>query len=195
MNTPMTSYSTLSDDALAAMSRQGDDGAFHELVLRYFGRISFIARKYSAHGYEHTDFVQEGLLGLLYAVRTYRADASGSFGGYALLVAERRFISIIRRQTARRSVPESALVAIDAMDDAVADVSQTPEEALLMRDRLQQVYRRLEQCLSKREFSVLTLYADGLSYSEIASRLGISVKSVDNALQRARKKISSFDMS
>ena len=175
MSDAKNSYSTLSDDVLALRTKDGDERAFNELVMRYLGRISFIARKYSARGYDHKDFVQEGLVGLFHAARSYRTDSEGSFAGYAMLVAERRFISIIRRQSALRSVPDTAIVDIDSLTS--------------------HVYARLRETLSKREFEVLGLYVDGLSYSSIAERLGITTKAVDNALQRVRRKVSGFDMS
>ena len=146
--------------------------AFNELVMRYLGRISFIARKYSARGYDHKDFVQEGLVGLFHAARSYRTDSEGSFAGYAMLVAERRFISIIRRQSALRSVPDTAIVDIDSLTSEPADSSKNPEEELMLREQLSHVYARLRETLSKREFEVLGLYVDGLSYSSIAERLG-----------------------
>ena len=202
MSDAKNSYSTLSDDVLALRTRDGDERAFNELVMRYLGRISFIARKYSARGYDHKDFVQEGLVGLFHAARSYRTDSEGSFAGYAMLVAERRFISIIRRQSALRSVPETAIVDIDSLTSEPADSSKNPEEELMLpeeelmlREQLSHVYARLRETLSKREFEVLGLYVDGLSYSSIAERLGITTKAVDNALQRVRRKVSGFDMS
>ncbi|MBQ6387531.1 MAG: sigma-70 family RNA polymerase sigma factor [Ruminococcus sp.] len=195
MGNAKVSYSTLSDDTLAEFSAQGDDRAFNELALRYLGKIGFIARKYSARGYDHTDFVQEGLLGLFRAACTYRPGSGGSFGSYAMLVAERRFISIIRRQNAQRAVPDTAIVNLDTLESGFADTARTPEEELMLSEQLNQLYARLRQTLSKREFAVLGLYIDGLAYQQIAARMGISSKAVDNALQRVRRKVGSFDMS
>ena len=73
------SYSSLSDTALAKLVKNGDDNAFNELAMRYLRTINFIARKYSAEGYEHNDFVQEGLLGLLYSCRTFDENGASSF--------------------------------------------------------------------------------------------------------------------
>ena len=189
------SYGTLSDDVLAQHAKDGDERAFNELVLRYLGRISSVARKYFARGYEHTDFVQEGLLGLFHAARTYRSDSESTFRKYAMLVVERRFISVIRRQSAQRSVPEDAIVDIESLDSELADTAKTPEEELMLSEQLRWVYSRLLETLSKQEYAVLELYVDGLSYSDIAERLGITPKAVDNALQRVRRKVSRFDMS
>ena len=189
------SYSTLSDDVLAGLAKGGDERAFNELVLRYLGRIRHIARKYNARGYEQTDFVQEGLLGLFCAVKTYDPDGERSFRNYALLVAERRFISVIRKQTARKAVPENALVDMDALDDDFADTARTPEEELMLRECLDAAREKLRKKLSPLEFRVFSLYQEGLSYEEIAERLSVSRKTVDNALQRAKAKIGSLDMS
>ena len=195
MSNAKDSYRALSDDVLAELSNSGDEQAFSELVLRYLGRISFIARKYSARGYEHTDFVQEGLIGLYDAARTYDPAGARSFHSYALLCAERRFISVIRKQTARKAVPENALVDMDALDDDFADTARTPEEELMLRECLEAAREKLRKKLSPLEFRVFSLYQEGLSYEEIAERLSVSRKTVDNALQRAKAKIGSLDMS
>lgn len=194
MSNAKNSYSTLPDDVLAELSKHSDEQAFNELVLRYLGKIGFIARKYSARSYEHNDFVQEGLLGLFYAAKTYDAKGSMSFKNYAMLVAERRFISIIRRQNAEREVPDSVIFNLDNLDFDIVDTAKTPEDELMLKEQLATVHKRLSEILSKRELAVLSLYVEGLSYSQIADRLGVNSKTVDNALQRVRRKVGSFDM-
>lgn len=189
VNNAKYSFGTFSDDTLASLSKSGDEGAFNELVVRYLGKISSIARKYSAQGYEQSDFVQEGLLGLLYAAKTYDPKKGMSFKSYLSLVAERRFISIIRRQSAQRSVPSSAIVELDGIDGEIVDLSYSPEEQIMLKEQIELAMQRLRGILSKRELEVLMLYNEGLSYNSIGKKLGISEKSVDNALQRARKKI------
>ena len=189
------SYSTLSDDVLAEFSKDGDDNAFNELAIRYLSRIRFIARKYSAQGYEQNDFVQEGLLALLYACKTYDAHGGSSFGTFVSLLVERRFISIIRSSQSKKAVPDAMLVRIDALEEELTDVVGSPEEQLVNREQLDQVLKRLNALLSEREYEVLKLFASGFSYSKISQKLNISEKSVDNALQRARRKIGVYDMS
>ena len=168
-------YTSLSDDVLAGYSKNGDDNAFNELVIRYLKLIRFIARKYSAQGYEQNDFVQEGLMALLYACKTYDAHGGSSFGRYVSLLVERRFISIFRSSQSKKAVPEAMLVHIDSLEGELTDYVCSPEEQL--------------------KYEVLLLFASGLSYSRISSRLNISEKAVDNALQRARRKIGKSDMS
>ena len=188
-------YTSLSDDVLAGYSKNGDDNAFNELVIRYLKSIRFIARKYSAQGYEQNDFVQEGLMALLYACKTYDAHGGSSFGHYVSLLVERRFISIFRSSQSKKAVPEAMLVHIDSLEGELTDFVCSPEEQLMDKEQLDQALKRLSALLSAREYEVLLLFASGLSYSRISSRLNISEKAVDNALQRARRKIGKSDMS
>lgn len=188
-------YSSLNDNELAALSKSDDDNAFNELAMRYLNTINFIAHKYSAEGYEQNDFVQEGLLSLLYACRTFDENGNSGFKNYMSVVVERRFISIIRRSNTQKAVPKSALVQLDALGDTLEDLSQTPEELLMCREHLKMALSNLKAVLSKTEFEVVMLYGNGLSYKEISKKLLISEKSADNALQRARRKICNIDMS
>lgn len=189
------SYNSLDDNTLARLSKNGDDNAFNELAMRYLNTINFIARKYSAEGYEQNDFVQEGLLALLYACRTFDENGSSGFKNYMSVVVERRFISIIRKNSTQKAVPKSALVQLDDLGDTLEDLSQTPEELLMCREHLKMVLDKLKNVLSKTEFEVVMLYGNGLGYKEIAKKLSISEKSADNALQRARRKICNINMS
>ena len=195
MGESTNSYNSLDDNTLARLSKNGDDNAFNELAMRYLNTINFIARKYSAEGYEQNDFVQEGLLALLYACRTFDENGSSGFKNYMSVVVERRFISIIRKSSTQKAVPKSALVQLDDLGDTLEDFSQTPEELLMCREHLKMVLDKLRNVLSKTEFEVVMLYGNGLGYKEIAKRLSISEKSADNALQRARRKICNINMS
>ena len=188
-------YSTLSDDVLAEFSKNGDDNAFNELAIRYLNKIRFIARKYSAQGYEQNDFVQEGLMALLYACKTYDVHGGSSFGNFVSLIVERRFISIFRSSQSKKAVPDAMLVRIDGIGEELTDYVATPEEQLVYKEQLGQVLKRLHALLSAREYEVLMLFASGLSYSKISQQLNISEKSVDNALQRARRKVGANDVS
>ena len=188
MSRKQNAFSTQSDTALAKLSRGGNQKAFDELVRRYLGKIGYIARKYSAQGYEQNDFVQEGLLGLLSACKSYDDSCSSSFKTYMSVVVERRFISIIRRMNSKKTVPDAALVQIDGLSEELADERQSPEQLLMDKEQLAAMQKKLRALLSDREYRVMMLYASGLRYSAISQRLGISEKSVDNALQRVRRK-------
>lgn len=189
------SYNSLSDDILADFVKNGDDNAFNELYVRYLGTIGFISRKFSAEGYEQNDFVQEGLLGLLQACRSYDKSGAASFKNYMSIVIERRFITIIRNSNTMRKIPRSQLVQIDELSENVEDNALTPEEQIAFKEHLKSIIDKLKLLLSKSEFDALMLYGNGLSYKQISHTLSIPEKSVDNALQRARKKISAHKMS
>ena len=163
--------------------------------MRYLGTISFIARRFSAQGYEQKDFVQEGLLGLLYSCRTFDENGTASFKSYMSVVVERRFISIIRKSNADRNIPQSNIVMMDDVCESIEDTAHNPEEFVLCSEHLKSVLNRLKATLSKNEYDVLMLFGSGLSYREIAQRLSVTEKAVDNALQRARRKISHGNMS
>ena len=182
------SITSLPDKKLAALFKSGDDRAFNELVFRHIGTIGHIASRFSAGGYEHSDFVQEGLLGLMSACLSYDETENDSFKSYMSLVVERRFISIIRRLSAKKSIPDSATVQYESIGDNIEDKSQSPEDLIQCREQLDQLLKQLKSKLSPREYQTLTLFVSGMSYKSISQKLGISEKSVDNALQRARKK-------
>ena len=177
------SYGTLSDAQLANFVSLGDDRAFDELVVRYLDTISIIARKFSAEGYEHNDFVQEGLVGLLCSCKAFDQNGGASFKSYMSVIVERRFISIIRRGEQKKAIPSSSIVPMDDVGESIEDSAKTPEELLMCREQLDQLLLRLQSVLSKSE------YGNGLSYKEIAEKLSVTEKAVDNALQRARKKV------
>ncbi len=195
MSVSANSDCSLSDDVLAGLVKDGDDNAFKELSVRYIGTIGYIAGKFSAEGYEHKDFVQEGLLALLLACRSYDKEGGASFKSYLAVIVERHFINIIRRSNTKRKIPQSSLIQIDDIEETVEDTAQSPEEQVTFREHLDLMIKSLEQILSDTEFEVLMLYGNGMSYKQISKRLAISEKSVDNALQRARKKISTRNIS
>lgn len=188
-------YNSLADNVLAGLVKNGDDCAFKELSIRYIGTIGFIAGRFSAEGYEHKDFVQEGLLALLLACRGYSDDGRATFKSYLSVVVQNQFISIIRKSNTKRKIPSSNLVQIDDINDSVVDYTQSPEEQVTFREHLNQLMKNLERLLSKTEFDVLMLYGNGLSYKQISQKLNLPEKSVDNALQRARRKISAHNIS
>ena len=188
-------YMTLSDDVLAALSKNGDENAFNELVIRYLGTLRFIARKYSAQGYEQNDFLQEGLTALFIACQSFDPNGGSAFGTYVSTIARRRFGKIISRLQSKKAVPESAVTFIEDVPESSDRYVPSPEEQLLRRERLEQMLDRLKALLSAREYEVLMLFASGLSYSMISQKLNISEKSVDNALQRARRKVGKNEMS
>lgn len=195
MSESLKNLSVLSDAKLAELVKSGNDDAFDVLTLRYLRNIGFLANKYSADGYERNDFVQEGLMGLLSACRTFDISQKTSFKSYVDIVVERRFISIVRKAMAQKAIPGTSLVSLEESGDEIEGEHTDPEQLMLAKERLSLLLGELKTLLSDREYTVLMLYCSGMSYTEIAKKLGVSAKSADNALQRAKKKISLHYMS
>lgn len=179
----------LSDAQLAKLIQNGDESAFNEIFKRYIRLIFSIASKYSAESFEKSDFVQEGLIGLLSACRTFDENAGASFKNYASLCVERRFISIIKKASQRKDTAQNGVVSIYDLE-LTADSSSDPEEIVLSKEFLQSSYKKFREKLSKLEYEVFLQYMSGAKYAEISENLKITEKAVDNALQRIKKKIS-----
>lgn len=179
----------LSDAQLAKLIQNGDESAFNEIFKRYIRLIFSIASKYSAESFEKSDFVQEGLIGLLSACRTFDENAGASFKNYASLCVERRFISIIKKASQRKDTAQNGVVSIYDLE-LTADSSSDPEEIVLSKEFLRSSYKKFREKLSKLEYEVFLQYMSGAKYAEISENLNITEKAVDNALQRIKKKIS-----
>lgn len=190
MSESLKNLAELSDAELAVLVKSGNDSAFDVLTLRYLRNIGFLANKYSADGYERNDFVQEGLMGLLNACRTFDIAQKTSFKSYVDIVVERRFISIVRKAKAQKAVPSASIVSLEESTEELEGEHTNPEELMIAKEHFSLLFGKLRELLSDREYRVLMMYCGGLSYAEIAEKLCITAKSADNALQRAKKKIS-----
>lgn len=190
MSESLKNLAELSDAELAVLVKSGNDSAFDVLTLRYLRNIGFLANKYSADGYERNDFVQEGLMGLLSACRTFDITQKTSFKSYVDIVVERRFISIVRKAKAQKAVPSASIVSLEESTEELEGEHTNPEELMIAKEHFSLLFGKLRELLSDREYRVLMMYCGGLSYAEIAEKLCITAKSADNALQRAKKKIS-----
>lgn len=178
------------DLTLALKVREGDNDAFLEISEKYKGLILSVANKYSASGFDKNDFYQEGLLGLLSACKAFDPERKVSFRNFALTCINRRFLSVVRKSSAKGAIPGDSIVPFEGLELSDENTSN-PENLLLERERAEDFEKKLRDTLSDRELSVLRLYLQGLSYQDISKNLGVSVKSVDNALQRIRKKVTS----
>lgn len=181
---------TFSDSQLTAEVKKGSDAAFEEITARYRGLISTIAAKYSAAGFDHSDFIQEGLLALLDACKSFdHTEQKASFKNYACVCISNRFLSVIRKANAKSTIPQDRLIPIE--DIEISDHNmQNPENLIMAQENSQNLRELIKNTLSPLEQSVLKFYLEGFSYTEIANKLSVSAKSVDNALQRIRRKIA-----
>lgn len=187
------SFENCDDTTLVDLIKRDDensDSAFEAVCARYLSLIRTIAHKYrySAGGYELSDFIQEGLIGLLSACKTYDEDGGTTFKNYAMLCVENRFRSIYRQQNKKS---HSVVIPLDDSMDFYEDSNaMSMQEFLESKEYIKSVYSKMHDTLSPLEQKVLRLYLCGYSYKQSALSLNISEKAVDNALCRIRRKLT-----
>ena len=181
-------YLTESDEALCALAQSGDAAAEEALLLRHRRSVRLCARPLFLLGGDSEDLIQEGMLGLLRAIRGYDPHRGSSFSTYAELCIRSAMLTAIRGASAKRHSALNDSLPLDILletDDPAGD----PEHILLLREATEERMERLRQRLSPLEAQVYALYREGLRCGEIAQRLGRSVKSVDNAISRIKGKM------
>ena len=186
-NTPMEP----SDEALCRRAADGSREAEEALVRRYSGLVRSCARPLFLAGGDSEDLLQEGMFGLIKAMREFRADREASFQTFAEVCIRSRLCSVIRASRASKHSPLNESVPLNAfLLDAQPQYSQLdPEDLLIDREKAAALLNQVRSQLSELEVRVLDLYLDGCSCGEIAATVGKSYKSVDNAVQRIRRKI------
>jgi RNA polymerase sporulation-specific sigma factor len=202
--TLVASDATLSsgtDEELVERAREGADAAIEELLRRYRHYARAKARSYFLAGADREDIVQEGMIGLYKAIRDFQADRSTAFRAFAELCITRQIITAIKTATRQKHVPLNSYVSLNKgtssdNDDerALADVLvgptlTDPAELVISAEEIAGIKASMGRLLSSLETEVLQLYMDGKSYHEIAEMLGRHVKSIDNALQRIKRKL------
>ena len=182
---------TLSDEQLCAACQTGNRNAEEILAARYHRLVRSIARPYFLAGGDSEDLLQEGMFGLIKAMREFRADREASFQTFAEVCIRSRLCSVIRASRAGKHSPLNESVPLNAfLLDAQPQYSQLdPEDLLIDREKAAALLNQVRSQLSELEVRVLDLYLDGCSCGEIAATVGKSYKSVDNAVQRIRRKI------
>lgn len=195
----MTDYTILSDSELQQMAAAGDGMAEEQLAERYSRLVRICARPFFLAGGDSEDLTQEGMLGLLSAIRQYDGSAETSFKTFAECCIRNRLLSAVKSATRQKHIPLNDGVSLEYI---LSDESQTytaafppaftrtPEEQVLARESEQEFYSTFSRCLSEFEANILQLYLEGLSYREIGQRTGRTEKSVDNAVQRIRRKLA-----
>jgi RNA polymerase sporulation-specific sigma factor len=192
----------LDDHYLVALAKDGRTDAYDMIVRRYRGFVRLKASSYFLLGGESDDLIQEGLLGLYKAIRDYRTDRESSFRNFAELCITRQIITAVKTATRNKHTPLNQYVSFSQTPAAAGpDSDTTLEEVLpgpLVRDPVNQVISTeeldslvscLTSVLSELESHVLALYLDGRSYEEIGEQLECDTKTVDNALQRVKRKV------
>lgn len=184
------SYSC-SDTKLIEMFKNGSELAFAALTDRYLKLIRSITSKYTISGLEPDDLTQEGLVGFLCAVKTYKENGGASFKTYVGLCINRRIISLLNRSVGNKSKPLNNYISLydDDVSNNMLDDGVNPESLVISKESFSSLNKHISDCLSDTEKRVLKLYLAGESYEQISLTLDIKPKSVDNALQRVRRKL------
>ena len=196
-----TNLSQLTDEELCRLAQGPEGGAALEFLLnRYKNFVRSRARSYFLIGADHEDIVQEGMIGLYKAVRDFRPEKLASFRAFAELCVTRQIITAIKTATRQKHIPLNSYISLnkpifdEESDRTLLDVISegritNPEELLIGQEDLSTIESRIGKMLSPLEWEVLLAYLDGRSYQEIAEDLGRHVKSIDNALQRVKRKM------
>lgn len=182
-----------SDGELLSRFREGDDAAFETIAARYLGLISSAAKRYRGMSpdIDDGDLVQEGMIALLGACRRYQSDGGMSFKNYLMLCIENRYISLLRHISSLKSIPSQNIISIeDEENSAVDPTTSTLPEIVEEKEYIRSLYQILKDRLSDLEYSVALLHLSGCTYREIADKLGVSKKTIDNAQTRIRQKLS-----
>lgn len=194
------SLELLDDNDVIQLIHQGDSHALDFLIHKYISYVRAKARTYFIIGVDKEDIIQEGMIGLYKAIRDYDGDKLSSFKAFAELCVTRQIITAIKTATRQKHAPLNSYVSLDkpiyddesdrTLLDIVAESNTfDPQELLLKRERFTDMEGKLSELLSSLEKEVLRLYMDGCSYQEISVKLKRHVKSIDNALQRIKRKL------
>ncbi len=173
----------LEDGYLLALARQGSDDAYDRLVRRYSSFVRLKASSYFLMGGDSEDLIQEGLVGLYKAIRDFRPDRESSFRNFAELCITRQIITAVKTATRNKHTPLNGYVSFSATPAGASDSEPTLDEMLAGPS----VNDPVNQVISSEE--LLSLYLDGYSYTTIGEKLECDCKTVDNALQRVKRKV------
>ena len=194
MKSDLNAILQLSDEQLCQLVSQEHVQAEELLVSRYSRLVRICARPLFLAGGDSEDLIQEGMFGLLKAIRTYDGDRQAQFRTFAEICIRSQLLSAIRRASCDKHTPLNNYISFETplFDTAglTSDRKDDPEQVLIGKEEWKERMHALKDQLSGFETEILQLYLNGLSYGEIAQRTGKSSKSVDNAVQRIRRKVA-----
>jgi len=192
----------LEDNYLIALAKQGRPDAYDRILKRYHGFVRLKASSYFLIGGDSDDLIQEGMVGLYKAVRDFRTDRESSFRNFAELCITRQIITAVKTSTRNKHTPLNEYISFSAtpaasggdgdptLDELLpGPTAHDPANQVISTEELHSLVECLSSVLSELESSVLSLYLDGYSYETVAERLECDTKTVDNALQRVKRKV------
>ncbi len=194
-------YEEMTDEQIVQLAQAGEEPALVYLLNKYKNFVRSKARSYFLIGADHEDIVQEGMIGLFKAIRDYREDRLSSFRAFAELCITRQIITAIKTATRQKHIPLNSYVSLnkpiydEESDRTLLDVITegylaNPEDVLINREDMSLIEVRIAQSLSPLERQVLAKYLQGKSYQEISRDMKRQIKSIDNALQRVKRKLA-----
>lgn len=193
-------FDKYTDEELVELTRNGNSLAEEYLLEKYKNLVRGRARSYFLNGGNDEDLIQEGMIGLFKAIRDYSSDKETLFSTFAELCVTRQIITAVKKSTRQKHTPLNNYVSLNKavddespektfMDVLLVSEENDPEFMFINQEDKKSAYEVIEGDLSKLEKSVLEMYLEGLSYNEIAEKLDKTTKSIDNALQRLKKKL------
>ena len=196
-------FRDMTDEQIVKLAQEADGMALEFLLNKYKNFVRSKARSYFLIGADHEDIVQEGMIGLYKAIRDFKEDKLSSFRAFAELCITRQIITAIKTATRQKHIPLNSYVSRnkpiyeEESDRTLLDVITegwvtNPEDLLISKEDLSSIEGRIGEMLSGLEKQVLFYYLDGKSYQEISEDLGRHVKSIDNALQRVKRKLQKY---
>lgn len=196
----ITDFTGLSDEELIICVQRGSADALDFLITKYQSFVKMKARSYFMMGGDREDIIQEGMIGLYKAIRDFRDDRLSSFKAFAELCITRQIITAIKTATRQKHIPLNTSVSLDKpvydeesertlLDVIASSELDDPEDLMIFKEDYVHMEEEINKVLSGLEKQVLSLYLDGQSYQEISDELNRQVKSVDNALQRIKRKL------
>lgn len=199
----LDSFEFLEDEYVVSLARNGDQEALEYLISKYKKFVRVKSRSYFLIGADREDIIQEGMIGLYKAIRDFRAEKLSSFRAFAELCVTRQIITAIKTATRQKHIPLNSYISLnkpiydEESDRTLIDVLSTnkitnPEDIIISREEFFFIEKKMGEILSSLEWKVLMAYLEGKSYQEIAVELKRHVKSIDNALQRVKRKLEKY---
>lgn len=178
------------DEELVVLAQRGDGQATEQVLLRYKGLVRSLARGFFLVGGETEDLMQEGMIGLYGAIVDYRQEAHNSFKNFARLCISRRILDAVRAAASKKNAPLNGYVALT--DWLWHGEPFSVEDQLILSDEKREFKQKMSRALSDFEFKVTMMYIEGMTCAEICEATGKSAKSIDNAIQRSKKKLQTI---
>jgi RNA polymerase sporulation-specific sigma factor len=196
-------FDRLDDEKVVEAAGAGDKDAEEYLIHKYKNFVRARARSYFLIGADREDIIQEGMIGLFKAIRDFKPDKQSSFRAFAELCITRQIITAVKTATRQKHIPLNSYISLnkpiydEESDRTLLDVITgnritDPEELIISREEFNDIEGKMGEILSPLEWQVLTAYLEGKTYQEIAANLQRHVKSIDNALQRVKRKLERY---